>query len=251
MSAYIEKLFSLQGKVAIVTGASRGIGASIAQGLSNAGVSVVGIARSSEPEQKLPEGDYRQCDVRDAKAFEKLCKEIHRQFGRINILVNSAGISIPVTEKGNLRESFDQILATNLVSIYQCCDAAAEFMRLAGGGSIINITSIGSYLGFPENPAYVASKGGVRSLTKALALDYAPKNIRVNNIVPGYIHTAMTEKSYSDNKLNRERVSRMIIPRWGKPQDFIGAAIYLASDASSYVTGTDLIVDGGWTAKGL
>jgi NAD(P)-dependent dehydrogenase (short-subunit alcohol dehydrogenase family) len=101
------------------------------------------------------------------------------------------------------------------------------------------------------NPAYAASKGGVRILTKALALDYAPKKIRVNNIVPGYIHTAMTEKSYSDKTLSDERIDRMMIQRWGKTEDLIGAAIYLASGASSYVTGTDLIVDGGWTAKGL
>jgi NAD(P)-dependent dehydrogenase (short-subunit alcohol dehydrogenase family) len=124
-------------------------------------------------------------------------------------------------------------------------------MKKNKGGSIINITSLNAELAFPKNPAYAASKGGVRILTKALALDYAPKKIRVNNIVPGYIRTAMTEKSYSDKALNHERIDRMMIQRWGKTEDLIGAAIYLASDASSYVTGTDLIVDGGWTAKGL
>lgn len=119
------------------------------------------------------------------------------------------------------------------------------------GGSVINITSIGSYLGFPGNPAYIASKGGIRALTKALALDYASKKIRVNNIVPGYIHTPMAEKSYLDEKSNRERLDRMMIKRWGEAEDLVGAAIYLSSDASSYVTGIDLIIDGGWTAKGL
>ena len=107
------------------------------------------------------------------------------------------------------------------------------------------------FFGFPGNPAYVASKGGVRALTKALALDYASKNIRVNNIVPGYVCTAMTEKSYLDEKLYSERLDRMMIQRWGKAEDLAGAAIYLASEASSYVTGIDLIIDGGWTAKGL
>jgi len=251
MNHYIEKLFSLEGKVAIVTGASRGIGAEIAHGLSSAGAMEVGIARSSEPERKLPKGNYCQCDILDIKAFEKICKDTNQQFGRINILVNSAGISMPMIEKKNRGNLFNQILDTNLSSVYKCCDSVAEFMSLSGGGSLINITSIGSYFGFPGNPGYVASKGGVRALTKALALDYASNNIRVNNIVPGYVRTSMTEKSYLDDKLNRERVDRMMIPRWGKPQDFVGASIYLSSDASSYVTGTDLIVDGGWAAKGL
>jgi NAD(P)-dependent dehydrogenase (short-subunit alcohol dehydrogenase family) len=251
MNDYLEKLFSLEGKVAIVTGASRGIGAEIAHGLSSAGATVVGVARSSQPQRKLPKGNYCQCDILDAEGFEKICKDTNHKFGKINILVNSAGISLPMTEKKNRGKLFNQILDTNLSSIYRCCDTTAEFMELSGGGSIINITSIGSYFGFPKNPGYVASKGGVRALTKALALDYVSNNIRVNNIVPGYVRTAMTEKSYLDDKLNRERVDRMMIPRWGKPQDFIGASIYLSSDASSYVTGTDLIVDGGWAAKGL
>jgi NAD(P)-dependent dehydrogenase (short-subunit alcohol dehydrogenase family) len=249
MNDYIEKLFSLKGKVAVVTGASRGIGAKIAFGLSNAGASVVGIARSSKPQRKLEKGDYRQCDILNISAYEKICQEVHHKFGRIDILVNSAGISLPVTERDS-RALFSQILNTNLVSTYNCCDIVVKFMQ-ASGGSIINISSIGSYLGFPGNPGYVASKGGVSSLAKALALDYSSKNIRVNNIAPGYIRTNMTKKSYLDETLNRERVNRMMIKRWGETEDLAGAAIYLASDASSYVTGVDLIVDGGWTAKGL
>ena len=113
------------------------------------------------------------------------------------------------------------------------------------------ILSIGSLFFFPENPGYVASKGGLRSLTKSLALDYAKMNIRVNNIVPGYIHTEMTDKSFNDPVLNKERMNRMIIQRWGQIEDIVGAAIFLCSDSSSYVTGTDLIVDGGWSARGL
>jgi len=250
MTSYIEKLFSLKKKVAIVTGASRGIGASIAQELANAGASVVGIARSSKPERKFTDVDYRQCNVVDSLAFDKLCQETHSKFGSIDILINSAGISLPVAESSNYEKLFNQTLSTNLVATYKCCDVVIKFMKPAGG-SIINISSIGSYLGFPGNPAYVASKGGVRALTKALALDYASKNIRVNNIVPGYVCTAMTEKSYLDEKLYSERLDRMMIQRWGKAEDLAGAAIYLASEASSYVTGIDLIIDGGWTAKGL
>jgi gluconate 5-dehydrogenase len=124
-------------------------------------------------------------------------------------------------------------------------------MQLNGGGSIINVTSIGSVLGFPDNPAYVASKGGLRLLTKALAMDLASYSIRVNNLAPGYIRTDMTKSSFEDPVRYAERLQGMIIKRWGNPEDLAGAAIFLASDASAYITGIDLFVDGGWTAKGL
>ena len=119
------------------------------------------------------------------------------------------------------------------------------------GGSIINITSLASMMGMPGNPGYVASKGGLGMLTKGLAIDLARDNIRVNNIIPGYILTDMTSKSYSDQKLKKLRDQRMIKNRWGQPKDLAGAVILLASDASDYITGTDIIVDGGWSAKGL
>ena len=111
--------------------------------------------------------------------------------------------------------------------------------------------SIGSMQGFPDNPGYIASKGGLRMLSKSLAIDLAKDNIRVNNIVPGYISTDMTKGSRNDPVLYEERLERMIIQRWGETEDIVGAVIYLASNASSYVTGIDLVVDGGWTAKGL
>ena len=118
-------------------------------------------------------------------------------------------------------------------------------------GSIINITSLASNFGMPNNPAYVASKGGLKYLSKAMAVDVGKHGIRVNNICPGYIRTNMTNKSYKNVSLRSARASKTILNKWGETSDLIGAAIYLASDASSYVTGTDLIVDGGWTAKGL
>ena len=249
MNSYIEKIFSLKGKVAVVTGASRGIGLSIAQAFSSADASVVGIARSLKPEQVNQHWDYRQCDVLDFSVFKTLCKDVCNELGNIDILVNSAGITLSASDRKSNKELFNQTLTTNLTATYNCCDIVTDFM--SPGGSIINLTSIGSYLGFPMNPAYAASKGGVRILTKALALDYAPKKIRVNNIVPGYIHTAMTEKSYSDKTLSDERIDRMMIQRWGSAKDLIGAAIFLASDASSYMTGSAMIIDGGWTAKGM
>ena len=118
-------------------------------------------------------------------------------------------------------------------------------------GSIVAVTSIGSILAFPNNPGYIAAKGGLRMMSKALALDLGPSNIRVNSILPGYINTEMTATSYNDPISRESRASRTMLGRWGEANDLVGAAIFLASDASQYITGTDLIVDGGWTAKGL
>ena len=165
-------------------------------------------------------------------------------------LVNAAGVTAPA-EPGDAITNFRHTLETNLVAIYACCVEVLPFMRLSGGGSIINITSIGSTLGFPGNPSYGASKGGLRVLTKALANDLGADNIRVNNLAPGYIRTDMTRLSFEDEHMNQARRQRMLLDRWGEINDLCGAAIFLASDASSYVTGTDLFVDGGWTAKGL
>ena len=117
--------------------------------------------------------------------------------------------------------------------------------------SIINITSISAHFGFSDNPAYAASKGGLSALTRALAKDWAKYGIRVNNICPGYIHTAMTEKSFNDQELYKERMDRVMIKRYGEPEDLVGAAVFLASDASSYITGSDIFVDGGWSASGI
>jgi gluconate 5-dehydrogenase len=173
------------------------------------------------------------------------------EYGRLDILVNGAGITIPAEGGEQSVATFETMLAVNLTAAYACCMAAAAAMRRSGGGSIVNVTSIGSVLGFPRNPGYVAAKGGLRMLTKALALDLGGAGIRVNNLVPGYVRTAMTAASYADPQAHEARLRHMILPRWGQPGDLVGAAVFLASDASAYVTGSDLFVDGGWTAKGL
>lgn len=250
MSGLLERLFSLEGRVAIVTGGSRGIGAAIAEGFAAAGAKVVALARSRGPERSASAVQYHSCDIAAEGAFEELAEELFAREGRLDILVNAAAITLAPSE-GKEWERFDRTLEVNLRATYRACTVAARHMQRSGGGSIINVTSVNSELGFPANPGYVAAKGGLRALTKALALDLAPANIRVNALAPGYIRTAMTAASYADPAAREARLRRMILQRFGEPGDVVGAAIFLASSASSYVTGIDLFVDGGWTARGL
>jgi NAD(P)-dependent dehydrogenase (short-subunit alcohol dehydrogenase family) len=249
MSDYLESIFSLRNKTALITGGSRGIGAGIVSAFLDAGANVACLSRSDPMVQDQPNFSYYQCDVSDSERFKSICKLIDSRYNGIDILVNAAGISLPTGSTDTEFERFNKTLSVNLIATYQCCEIVSKFMRK--NSSIINIASIGSVLGFPENPGYIASKGGVMALTKSLAMDLSPKNIRVNNIVPGYIETDMTKKSFKDIELHNERLSRMIIKRWGSVEDIAGAAIFLASNSSSYMTGTDIVIDGGWTAKGI
>ncbi len=246
--------FKLDGRVALVTGASRGIGCAIARGLSEAGAFVYGIGRSSETEAgEAGEAlfQYRQCDVLDKESIAHLLAELVKLHGRLDILVNAAGITLPDQMEAEPLTAFQRTLELNLTAAFACSFLALPYMLRNGYGSIINVTSIGAALGFPGNPGYVASKGGLAAMTRALARDYGGQGVRVNNIVPGYVHTSMTHGSYSDPELHAARADRTMLGRWGTVADLSGAAVFLASAASSYVTGTDLVVDGGWSAKGL
>lgn len=244
----VGQLFSLRGRTAIVTGASRGIGWALADGLARAGAAVFAMARSEFPGQPLPQGaQYRRCDVLDSHGFEQCRDEVISRWGRLDILVNAAGITLP----GSGVDGFDQTVATNLRGPYLCIRSVVETMRAAGRGSIINVTSLGAFRGFPDNPAYAATKGGLSQMTRAFAHDLGKSGVRVNNLVPGYIGTAMTATTHDDPTAHEHRRRHTMLGRWGTPADLIGAAIFLASDASAYVTGQDIVVDGGWLAKGL
>lgn len=223
-------LFSVKNKTIIVTGAAGGIGGSIVNGLLDAGANVIPA--------DLPE--YNLTNVDDILKLTDI--------DQIHGLVNCAGI----TRVNNIFEYTDQdwndTFNVNLKAPYLLSKIVASKMK-KNGGSIINITSLNAELAFPDNPAYVASKGALKQLTKSLALDLGKYNIRVNNIGPGYIRTNMTKYGWANNRKKIE--DKTILGRWGVPEDFIGTAIYLLSDASSYVTGQDIYVDGGYLTKGL
>lgn len=249
--SFVEDLFSLRARAALVSGASRGIGLAIATGLAQAGAVVVGLGRSLEPQVGAAGITYRRCDVTDAATFARLCDALVADHGRLDVYVHAAGISLYREVPADPAGTFARTVEVNLTAAYRCCLAVSERMAADRGGSIIAITSIGARLGFPQNPGYAASKGGLRLLTRALALDLAERRIRVNAIAPGYVRTAMTEESFNDPRRYEERLQRTILKRWGTPEDLVGAAIFLASDASSYITGQEIVVDGGWTVKGL
>jgi gluconate 5-dehydrogenase len=234
--------FSLAGKTALVTGASRGIGAALADALAGAGAMVTGLARAASP--AVPFLNQVRYESRDITAgIDDICAAAAAATGRLDILVNAAGITAPGAT------NFGDTLRTNLIAAHACCESGRRHM--GQGGSIINVTSIASVLGMPGNPAYGAAKGGLRMLTKSLAVDYGRHGIRVNALAPGYIHTAMTDASYRDAARHESRRAHTCLGRWGTVEDLAGAAIFLASDAAAYVTGIDLFVDGGWTAQGL
>jgi len=242
-------LFSLDGHVVLVSGASRGIGLAIAQGLQGAGADVLGFSRSPAPPHVS--FNYQVCDITDGAAFDRLVKRAYADHGRIDGYVHAAGVTNPTTEMAQGDDAFSVTMEVNLNSAYRCCRSVAQVMTVQKSGSIAVVTSIGAFQGFPGNPAYVASKGGLRMLSKALALDWGALNIRVNALAPGYIETDMTKGSFSDSVKREARSARTMLGRWGKAEELVGAAIFLMSDASSYMTGADLVVDGGWAAKGL
>jgi NAD(P)-dependent dehydrogenase (short-subunit alcohol dehydrogenase family) len=240
-------LFDLSRRKVVVTGASSGIGAAIAEGLAAAGSAVFGMSRRDmAPAGVVPIA----CDLMVSESIEAAFAEVERRCGDLDILVNAAGISLPQATMPEL-ERFRSTIEVNLVAAYACVLAAKPLLQRSGGGAIINITSINTVRGFPGNPGYVAAKSGLAGLTRALAVDLAVDKIRVNALAPGYVHTAMTAVSHGDPVLREERRRHTLLGRWGAPQDMVGAAIFLASDASAYITGQEIFVDGGWSVNGL
>jgi gluconate 5-dehydrogenase len=256
---YLEQLFSLEGRLALVTGASRGLGKAIAHALLSANAKTILVA--SNPERLMAAaGAFRQqglqasmfcCDLADRTQIAGLIRHVKEQHGRIDVLVNAAGITLSHPLSDYPDEAWEKTLKVNLEAPFWLARGLAELMKAKGSGSVINITSINAEVGFPDNPAYVAAKGALKQLTKSLAVDLGPYGIRVNNVGPGYFRTDMTRTSWNDPQRRLERSQRTLLGRWGEPEDLAGLIVLLASDASAYITGQDIYVDGGWLTKGL
>jgi len=250
------EVFSLEGKVAIVTGGGRNIGKAIALGLAEAGADVVVAARtSSEIEQTALEIEERgrrglplPADVRDAGQVENLVRRTLERFGKVDILVNNAGGMFPVRTLDMSEGAWEALLRENLKSAFLCTRAVVGEMATGGaGGCIINIVSTAGLLPYRLCPAYAAAKAGLIHLTRTLALELAPYGIRVNAIAPGMVlHPGSAAYFYPDRPEKRsELLAKIPLRRFGTPQDIVGAAVFLASPASGYITGAVLRVDGG------
>ncbi len=252
-------LFALQGKVAVVTGGNGGIGKGMALGLAGAGADIVIAARNQDKTRQMVQeiqGLGRkalglQVEVQHESDVSRMIEATLSQFGRIDILVNNAGIVIRKGVEDLSLEEWNQVMAVNLTSMFLCSKAVYPIMKKQGGGKIINIGSMTSLFGSAAVPVYATSKGGVVQLTKSLAMAWAPHNIQVNAVLPGWITTDMTSPMKTNAPQRYEAVSaRIPAQRWGVPQDLAGIAVFLASPASDYVTGTAIPIDGGYSAAG-
>jgi 2-deoxy-D-gluconate 3-dehydrogenase len=253
-------LFDLSNKVAIVTGGSQGIGMFIAKGLANMGADVAIVNRRDGPGKRAIAELKRlygvnaisiTANVKDNNAVEDMVERVIREFGRLDILVNNAGIIIRSSIEQMSEKDWDQVLDTNLKGSWLCSRAVARYMLPHKKGKIINISSVASILGLINRTAYCASKGGISALTRAMAVEWAKYNIQVNAIGPGYIQTEINKDLLESDPTRHKRILENIpMSRFGDPQDVANLAIFLASDASNYLTGQTIYVDGGWSVLG-
>ena len=213
-----KTIFSIKNKVCIITGSEGGMGNSVSKLLEKNGAHVIKV---------------------DVKTFFNIIKKKHKN---IDAIINFVGITDPI--------NFEKNFKVNIFSVYYLITHFLELMKKKGG-SIINVTSLNSELGFENNPGYNSSKGALKLLTKSFAVDYGKYNIRVNNLGPGYIKTQMTKISFNNKNARKKRLNRMIIKRYGNPSDLFGLILYLISNSSKYVTGQDFYIDGGFLSKGV
>lgn len=249
--------FSLQGKVSLVTGGGRGLGRGIALALAEAGSDLLIAARSGEQLARTAEAIACQSDVRvetapvdltEEGAPAALAAETLRRFGRLDVLVNNAGMNVRKPFLDMTPEDYDRVMDLNLKALYFTSQEAAREMIARGGGKIINLASLTSVMGIADTSAYGASKGGVLSLTKALAVELAPAGVTVNAVAPGYVRTEMTEAAFQDQDRYAWMLSRIPLGRTAEPRDIAGAVVFLACPAGDYLNGEVIYIDGGWLA---
>jgi NAD(P)-dependent dehydrogenase (short-subunit alcohol dehydrogenase family) len=247
----------LENKAAIITGAGSGIGQAIALIFSEEGAKVVvadlneerGEETVNQIKEKGGEAIFVKTDVSNSEDINKMVETCLNNFSQVDILVNNAGIhkSLPLTETSE--EDWDKILKINLKGVFLGSKRVIPEMLKQGKGKIINTASIAGLVGFEKSSAYCAAKGGVISLTKEMALEYASKKININCVAPGVIKTSMTKEMLNNSEVKENLSKSTPYPRLGEPEDIAYAALYLASDESDFVTGETLVVDGGWTIK--
>ena len=255
----LKNLFDVKNKTFVITGAANGNGKEISFALSKLKCKII-LCDNDEKNlfktYKLIKKNNNRCsnyliDLSNSEEIFKFVKYLKKNKIRVDVLINNAGISIPSKSIEYPLSYWEKTMKVNLRAPFILSTRIASLMKKSNQSSIINITSLSSELGFPDNISYISSKGALKQMTKSLAYDLSSRNIRVNSICPGYIKTNMTLKSQKNLILSKQRKERTLLKRWGKSSDLIGAVIYLSSNASSFVTGTEITVDGGWLAKGL
>jgi NAD(P)-dependent dehydrogenase (short-subunit alcohol dehydrogenase family) len=244
----------LASKIAIITGGGAGIGRGIAEAFAREGAKVVIAGRDAKKLEAVANKIGAAClaqpaDVSRSEEVKQLVDSAVSRFGGIHILVNNAGILLPGTAESQTEEDWDQTFAVNVRGLWLLSRAVLPHMRVAGGGSIINIGSVLSLVSARNRVAYSASKGAVLSLTRAMALDHAPEKIRVNCICPGIVETEMVARFNLDESARQQRIGWHPLGRFGQPEDIAEAALFLASNESSWITGAAFPVDGGYTAQ--
>ena len=245
------------GKVALISGGAGGIGAAAAKLLAKEGAAVV-IADLLEDEGRATETSIAESggralfvnlDVTSEDSWNSAVQSTVSSFGKLDILVNNAGISHRAGVEQTTSEAWDNVMDVNVKGVFLGTKAAIPEMRKAGGGSIINISSIYGMVGSVTSAAYHASKGAVRIFNKSTAIQYASENIRANSVHPGFVDSPMTRAHHDNPNIHEERVAKMPLGRMGLPEDIAAGILYLASDESSFVTGAELVIDGGMTAQ--
>jgi NAD(P)-dependent dehydrogenase (short-subunit alcohol dehydrogenase family) len=255
----LMQLFDLSGKCAVVVGGTSGLGRAIALGLAQAGADVVAVSRrrrevectTAEIEQLGRRSIPLQADVRSRESLQKLRDKVLSHYGRIDILVNSAGITVRRPAIECSEQEWSNILNVNLTGTFRACQIFGKTMLERKSGAIVNVASLATFVAFRDVAAYGASKAGVGALTKSLAVEWAPYGVRVNAIAPGVFPTELNSELIEGTRRGRELLMRTPMARYGVPSEVAGAVVFLASDAGSYVNGEILAVDGGFLASGV